>query len=354
MKWRFAVGTVVLAAAALAAYGQGAPSAQRPMWGNLKPGPYEVGFRVIHTVDAARSYIPRVDFRGQRAAGETARPLQISIWYPARILPNARPMPWGAYLDVYAASRGDNPAFAGDRELLDREMRAYPPLRPFFPQGMTEQDMARIRATSTGAYRDAAAVAGRFPLVIHAFRGTNDQSIFLEFLASHGYVVATLPLLGRSPAFFDRGEWSISSLEEMADDIAHAYRTAVTLPQVDPTAVAASGFGGAPLVLFQMRSMRLDALAVIEGILDAGLSRTPAWDVARMRVPMLTITSREAGPDAGDVSAFRYATCHAVKLNTMTHAESYPFPRIARPERAAEQRATICPQRMPCISSTPT
>jgi hypothetical protein len=41
------------------------------LWGGLEPGPYDVGFTVLHLRDASRSY-------GQ----EAERPIQVSLWYP--------------------------------------------------------------------------------------------------------------------------------------------------------------------------------------------------------------------------------------------------------------------------------
>ena len=36
-----------------------------PQWGNLEPGPWGVGVRVINTWDYSRSYWPPRDWRGQ-------------------------------------------------------------------------------------------------------------------------------------------------------------------------------------------------------------------------------------------------------------------------------------------------
>jgi hypothetical protein len=43
------------------------------LWGSLKPGPEAIGFRVLGARDGSR----------RLSATATARPIQISLWYPA-------------------------------------------------------------------------------------------------------------------------------------------------------------------------------------------------------------------------------------------------------------------------------
>jgi len=75
-----------------------------PQWGAMQPGPYEVGIRVIHTYDYSRGYWPKVDYQGQRDTLETARPMQISIWYPAQPQPEATRMVFGDYIALKASA----------------------------------------------------------------------------------------------------------------------------------------------------------------------------------------------------------------------------------------------------------
>ena len=54
-----------------------------PAWGDLEPGPHAVGFKTIEQYDHSRSFSPKRDYFGDAIPGETARPIQVCIWYPA-------------------------------------------------------------------------------------------------------------------------------------------------------------------------------------------------------------------------------------------------------------------------------
>lgn len=58
--------------------------ARRPLiWPEAEPGPYEVGYRVLHEYDPTRTFKPKFDYFGRPTEGSIARPIQISVWYPA-------------------------------------------------------------------------------------------------------------------------------------------------------------------------------------------------------------------------------------------------------------------------------
>src|SRR5215203_1180057 len=60
-----------------------------PLWGDLRPGPYAVGYRTLFAYDAAR---PPLD-----GAASPGRQMQINVWYPARRSRGAR-MRFGDYV----------------------------------------------------------------------------------------------------------------------------------------------------------------------------------------------------------------------------------------------------------------
>src|SRR5215216_2012328 len=71
-----------------------------PQWGNLKPGPYTVGFKVVSSYDYSRVTGPKIDFEGKPVAGETAMPVQISLWYPAKAALASGAMLYEEYLYI--------------------------------------------------------------------------------------------------------------------------------------------------------------------------------------------------------------------------------------------------------------
>jgi len=55
-----------------------------PLFGQLKPGPFAVGFKTELTFDYSRTFnTPKHNYDGEFQKGERARDMAIAIWYPA-------------------------------------------------------------------------------------------------------------------------------------------------------------------------------------------------------------------------------------------------------------------------------
>src|ERR1700745_545466 len=72
---------------------------QSPLWAGLEPGPYAVGFKVEWRLDESRTWQPDKDYEGRKLPVEAARPVRISVWYPAQRRAGA-PMAYSGYLHV--------------------------------------------------------------------------------------------------------------------------------------------------------------------------------------------------------------------------------------------------------------
>jgi len=200
-----------------------------PFWNGLGPGKYAVGFRTLYTRDHKHTWSKSAD---------PGRPIRVSVWYPALPSPASAPMTYGDYL------RHTGPAdFQPLNDRLDRmDAESWlSDLRELVPDA--EKTYARVLALSAAAHRDAPAAAGRFPLVLYsggkASRG--DANVELaEFLASHGYVVATVPQLGPSDQEIELG----SSPREIAlhtGDFEAALAALHDLPDIDFSRIATGG-----------------------------------------------------------------------------------------------------------------
>jgi len=72
--------------------------------GEIKPGPYAVGFKTIEQYDYSRTFQPVKDYFGNPLPGQTARPIQVCYWYPAE--PGGTRMVYGEYAFPYPSEIG--------------------------------------------------------------------------------------------------------------------------------------------------------------------------------------------------------------------------------------------------------
>src|ERR1700722_8624403 len=237
----------------------------RPFWNNLEAGPFAVGFRILYHRDHRRSWL-------KEAVGSDAdpgRPIRVSVWYPAVPAASGPLMKYGDYL--HHEGPADFRIF--NDELDENDVESWrsdlselsPPGQPMFE---------KLLSTPVAAYRDAPAAQGPFPLLIFSGgkRSRADANVELgEYLASYGYIVATVPQLGRSNKEIELG----SSPEEIslhADDFDSAMTVLRDLPEVDFGHVATAGHsaGGEVAVVLALRHP--DVTAVVG--LDASYGTT--------------------------------------------------------------------------------
>jgi hypothetical protein len=187
--------TLFLVFSLLAFYGagiqtaMGAASDAYPLWGNLKQGPHQVGFKQIVELDRSRSYYPKYDYEQQPHKGERARPIRIYIWYPAE-KSDVLHMFFAKYFDLALNDFG--PRSDTDKKNLWSEIPLV--------HGLSEQNLDVLFNTQTAAMQAAKSERGEFPLIVFGqglyYESPITHCILCEYLASHGYVVATCPLLG--------------------------------------------------------------------------------------------------------------------------------------------------------------
>ena len=174
------------------------------------------------------------------------------------------------------------------------------------------RELPRLRSLSTAARLDATSAPGRFPLVLfQEYRAPASNSVLAEYLASHGYVVASPTLKGTYDA---APETSVRGIETHVADLRFVLTAVDSLPYVDPDRVAALGVGVAAsgALALQMRTPAVRALVSLEGgittALELGLlASTPYYDPAAVRVPILAITAPHPSVDAARLDIFRYA-----------------------------------------------
>ena len=130
-----------------------------PLWGDLEPGPYGVGFETIEQYDYSRTFGTSEDYFGTPQPGETARPIQICIWYPASATETKTGMVYGEYSYPYPNDPGFIDLLSG---MQQRDLGGL-----FFFLGNSQPLVQGSMDKQLMAVRDAARAEGSFPLVIY-------------------------------------------------------------------------------------------------------------------------------------------------------------------------------------------
>jgi dienelactone hydrolase len=256
-----AVSLTFCGATGAAATQSSAPHTAAPLlWGDLKPGQFAVGFKTLYLRDKSRPWL--LGHAGSKA--DPGRPIRISIWYPSASASSGVPMRYGDYFhyDGPADFRALNAKLeANDRQSYLDDFNAVT------PRG--QELLAKLVATPVAAHHNARAVQGRFPVVLYAGgEGSRaDANVPLaEFLASHGYVVATVPPLGPSEDDLNQ-ESTPKDVALRVSDFEFALGTLRKLSFIDGSRVAIAGHsvGGDVALDMAMRHSNIRAVIGLDG-----------------------------------------------------------------------------------------
>lgn len=319
-----------------------------PLWGDLQPGPYGVGFRVLYRYDPSRSWRPT---DSKIAGGSLGRPVRISVWYPA-CLPTGTPLPFGRYVHY---SGGEKVFEEVNQALGERDATS---LRRVLKE---EEAFRKLLGTPTAAAGAATAAAGRFPVVVYA-SGLNDVapsgSVLGEYLASRGFVVVTVPQLGSDYGRFSLGINPID-LETQVRDLEFAAATVRELSFVDCERLATAGhsMGGVAALVFQMRHPEVRAVVGLDASYGSRehkstLTGSPYNRPNRMRVPLLDLRRADPQTDLSALSGFVFSDRYLGEFPGVAHADFTTFAMIATrfptdiqgrtPKAAATACVTTC------------
>lgn len=176
------LASIILATAAFAQ--------ERLLWGSLEPGKFGVGFRAEVRFDAARQYDAEYVRDAENPPERKPRPILVAVWYPAA--KGGPQMAYRGYLELPSTSKSKG--FIDRLGLLTPDTLALEVLGKGLKESSREEAAAydRLLATQTFAVKNAPALPGKFPIVIHhpGLGGSyEDNATLCEYLASHGYVV---------------------------------------------------------------------------------------------------------------------------------------------------------------------
>lgn len=269
------------------------------LWGPLAAGPYAVGFRQIDRYDYSRTYRPARRLDGRPLAGERARPMRISVWYPAGSVPRAaRPLTFGDYAAMVAGESRFGPLSAETVGAGERTLFQIPIFRE-----MTKEQRERLKAMPSRAYLDAPAAGGKFPLILYSLGSAALAHVTPEYLASHGYVVAQMPRLGVYSGLPPDG-FDARDLESKIRDMDFVLAAMHDFPSADLANVGVVGFsaGGRWGLSELMRPGDIRAMVSLDSVLlfnDATgqiWRKMPLFNTGLVRAPVLHMVRREWVP----------------------------------------------------------
>lgn len=298
-----------------------------PFWGELSPGPHRVGFRAMFRFDTSRTWRVTRDYAGNYSPDPHGRPVQLNVWYPAGPSVVGRQMTFGSYVDQAAPEEFSalNSIMRG-RNLENAKA------------SVAADQLATLLATPVNAFADASPLAGRFPTVL-CFGGlnaeVNSNFVLAEFLASHGYVVASISLLGATDQQPSQAR-TPSDLEAVVRDMEFGWAILGEGMHGDRTKLAVLGhsLGGVEAAMFGLRNGNVLAVIGLDGTYgfkgSAGvLTGSFGYSPGRMRAAFLDMRraqgEQQAELDLEPVMSFRHSDRWLVTLARMHHSDFTSF-----------------------------
>ncbi len=271
------VGLLALAAILLAPWPGRARSTGTTLLA-LPPGKYPVGFRVLRERDKSRN----------------DRPIQISLWYPAANAASGSPQ---TFRDDFALTLSEKDFQPRSSEEIDAAVGDW---AEFLARRHVSAETAKAWMSSPMRARLGAEPAkGKFPLVLVAQgngESAPDQVVLCEYLAGHGFAVATSP----SPTSLDgpprSADERLPRSEEQAADLAFVAAQLANEDHIDTSriGVVAYSFGANGALFYAMEEPRVVLLVSLDGSVgvaaDANLVRSsPLYDPAHLHAFVLHI-----------------------------------------------------------------
>ncbi|MDX2070671.1 MAG: hypothetical protein SFV55_19745 [Haliscomenobacter sp.] len=293
--------------------------AKHPQLSTLPLGPHAVGFQVFNQFDYGRHFQPKLDFEGKPNTGQSALPIQISMWYPAQAN-KLKKMLFAEYRYLDAQKNSFKPLSDQEKKDAGNGLK----FSAKFGQNLdlSEQQIQNILQSTTAAVLNAPKQKGPFPVIIVGVDGgPGTNNVLCEYLASLGYVVLLTPSVAHT------GTWQAKqpqlALAERIGNLEYLLAFLRSQTMVDPQriGVLGSNFDGMSALLFQMKNMQADAVASLDGWegktgTQESLLQSPFFDANKMRVPYLTFLQDEKNPPP-------YLQLSQKVLDTLRYADRY-------------------------------
>lgn len=242
--------------------GQNKTSLSEDITRYLEYGPYQVGYKIEHLKDSNRRFPQKHDSNVKGTPEEDSRPIQVSLWYPSEETQGAYSV---RYRDYIAATASEISPKKIDDASQNQAIRDYENTANEMncDSDLIKQDLAQ----PTRAWKHAPPAGGSFPLLIYipSISGSPFQNyILIEYLVSHGYIVASFPSVGANSRTMTLDR---SGVETQIDDLMFVLKRMQDFPYLDIGKIGLIGFslGGFANVVFAQSNRDVDAVVSIDG-----------------------------------------------------------------------------------------
>ncbi len=288
----------------------------------LELGPHPVGFRSIMTYDYGRYYEP-VPHTQNKSDGTNPRPIQISIWYPAAPTETLAHLTVGDYTFL---SRIDRALDSWSEDELHRHLDSLVTIST--RRGRSASDVRKMLGTKVGATKGSPPLAaGQHPLVVYGpsmIASVRGNVRLYEYLASHGYIVASHPSFGVAPRMMDTGPLGIETqVRDMQFTL--AYMTRQFKQAIGPVALMGHSWGGMAAVLAGMRDASVDAIISLDSSVEVWrdlIVSVPDYDIIKMTKPILYVATSDnirARKKHGFYDSLKFADKYLLSFPTLAH-----------------------------------
>jgi dienelactone hydrolase len=252
-------------------------------WGDLDPGPFRAGFEHVEGFDYSRPYRTKATDPTERA-----RPIHMSVWYPAPLETSSE--------DAAVAFRAYVGGADESRELTER-LRSY-------GFGLSPPEVEEILSETTAGFENSPRSTGPFPLLLFGTGLTAPSylnTVMCEYLATHGYVVVAIPSLPVREG--QEADFDELAVDTQIRDMEFVLQALHDYPQADTRrlGLVAWSLGGVAQALLSMKNPDVAAVVSLDAatgyaygqkLLESSLYFSPE----RATAPFLHATdSRESG-----------------------------------------------------------
>lgn len=294
-----------------------------PLWLDLEPGSYDVGFKVEYLLDDSR-LMPSTDSLPHALEG---RPIRLKIYYPGQKEISDLRMRFSDQINVVP----QNAQFGTYNAILQRWDRR---LQGQFGHPSADSLARILKNFTTMSYENIPEARGRFPLVIYEVgldAHQMENSVLWEYLASHGYVVAVVPSFGKG--LKERfTPYDSKGASRLSQDGLFVLNYMVDQSFVDSDKVGAIGnsFGG--LVVHHMASKDKRVKAVVT--LDGSINQPNAQEIlnelnitsSTVNIPALNLYSKAIAPKEMSYIESLKSPVYHIGFHNASHFDFQNFP----------------------------